>query len=100
MYTYPTAIIALFSHSQEVGVVNLNDGALLPREPVLLRILPAGLVLAHLLQLIRLLTLAARRGEEPSQLVVRKRISMPPKRMMKLCQLSILRMHTVVIGGK
>jgi hypothetical protein len=100
MYTYPTAILALFSHSQEVGVVNLNDGALLPREAGLLRIHLAGLVLVHLLQLIRLLTLAARRGEEPSQWVVRRRISMPPKKMMKKCQLSILRMHTAVSGGK
>jgi hypothetical protein len=76
------------------------NGALLPREAGLLRIHPAGLVVAYLLQLIRLLTLAAQRGEEPSQLVVRKRISMPPKKMMKKCQLSILRMHTVVSGGK
>jgi hypothetical protein len=81
MYTYPTAILALFSHSQVVGVV--NHVALLPREDGLLRIHPAVLVVAYPLQLIRLLTLAARRGEEPSQLVVRKRISMLPKRMMK-----------------
>ncbi|KAK1631017.1 hypothetical protein QYE76_005332 [Lolium multiflorum] len=50
-----------------VGVV--NHVALLPREEGLLRIHPAVLVVAYPLQLIRLLTLAARLGEEASQLV-------------------------------
>jgi hypothetical protein len=81
MYTYPTAILALFSHSQVVGVV--RDVALLPREDGLVTFLPAVLVVAYLLKLIKVLTLAAQLGVGPSQLVARKRISMPPKRMMK-----------------
>jgi hypothetical protein len=81
MYTYPTAILALFSHSQEVGVV--NHGAMLPREDGLLRIHPAGLVVVFLLQLIRLLTPAARSGEDPSQWPARGRTSKLSKRMMK-----------------
>jgi hypothetical protein len=80
MYTYPTAILALFSHSQVVGVV--SHVAMLPREEGLL-ILPAVLVVAYPLKLIRVLTLAAQLGVEPSLLVARKRISMPPKRMMR-----------------
>jgi hypothetical protein len=87
MYTYPTAILALFSHSQIVGVV--KDVALLPREEGLRWIHPAVLVAACLLKHLRLMTLAAQLGEEPRQLVVRGRTSTQLKRMMKLCQPSI-----------
>jgi hypothetical protein len=80
-YTYPTAILALLSHSQVVGVVSHNV-AMLPREEGLL-ILPAVLVVAYPLKLIRVLTLAAQLGVEASLLVARKRISMSPKRMMR-----------------
>jgi Gpi18-like mannosyltransferase len=81
MYTYPTAILALFSHSQVVGVVSPTV-AMLPREEGLL-ILPAVLVVAHHLKLIKALTLAAQLGVEASLLLTRKRISMSPKRMMR-----------------
>jgi hypothetical protein len=79
MYTYPTAILAPLSHSQVVGVVRAV--AMLPREEGLL-ILPVVLVVAYPLKLIRILTLAAQLGVEPS-LLARERISKPPKRMMK-----------------
>jgi hypothetical protein len=55
---------------------------MLPREEGLL-ILPAVLVVAYPLKLIRVLTLAAQLGVEASLLLTRKRISMSPKRMMR-----------------
>ena len=81
MYTYPTAILALFIHSQEVGVVS-HHVAMLPSEVGRL-ILPAVLVVVHPLKLIKVLTLPAQLGVEPSLLLPSTRISMLPKRMMR-----------------
>jgi hypothetical protein len=81
MYTYPTAILVLFSHSQIVGMVS-HHVAVLPSEEGRL-ILPAVLVVVHPLKLIKVLTLAAQLGVEPSLLLPSTRISMLPKRMMR-----------------
>jgi hypothetical protein len=70
-----------FSHSQIVGVVRTTV-AMLPSEEGLLT-LPAVLVVAHHLKLIKALTLAAQLGVEPSLLLPSTRISMLPKRMMR-----------------
>jgi hypothetical protein len=79
MYTYPTAILALFSQSQIVGVV--KTVALLPSEEGPRCLHHAVLVAACLLKHLRLLTLPAQLGEEAR--VVRGRTSMSPKRVMR-----------------
>jgi hypothetical protein len=81
MYTYPTAILAIFSHSQEVGVVS-HHVAKLPSEVGRL-ILPAVLVAVHPPKLSKVLTLAAQLGAEPSLLLPSARIRMLSKRMMR-----------------
>jgi hypothetical protein len=82
MYTYPTAILAIFFfHSQEVGVVS-HHVAMLPSEVGWL-ILPAVLVAVHPPKLSKVLTLAAQLGAEPSLLLPSARIRMLSKRMMR-----------------
>jgi hypothetical protein len=80
-YTYPTAILAIFSHSQEVGVVS-HHVAMLPSEVGWL-ILPAVLVAVHPPKLSKVLTLAAQLGAEPSLLLPSTRTRMLSKRMMR-----------------
>lgn len=91
MYTYPTTIIALFSHSQIVGVE--KNVAVLPREEGL-----QGLHFDALAVVPLRLLVAAQLGDAPRQLAVRGRINRQHKKMMRSCQPLMLAMYMLVHG--
>jgi hypothetical protein len=99
MYTYSTAILALFTHSQ--GIQVMMAVVPFPREGGMRGPQGAGLALACLLEHLRVLVQVVQLEVEASQLPRERKISMQPKMMMILlreCQTSMLAQCILLIG--
>ena len=98
MYTYPTAILDLFTHSHGIQVMVLVVPC--PREGGMRGPQGAVLALACLLGHLKILAQGVQLEEEARRLVIKRKTSMPLKRMILLrrCHNSMWAHHILVIG--